>query len=167
MLLRHVANIDAIHQDIATVYIVKARDQTNHGRFARARASDDSRDLTWAGAERNVGERRFLRAGIAKGHIVELDISTLLFTRLVSAFYLFGILDFRLHSQHLVNSIRGCYGSWKHNEHHRNHQQREQNEHGILEEREERTYLHVSIVDTNGAEPENCNAGNVQNQEHH
>ncbi len=77
-----------------------------------------------------------------------------------------GIPDFRLDRQHLVNSVCGCRSAREHDEHHRDHQQCEQNQHSILQESDQRSHLHLSIIDADSAEPENSNAGKVQAQHH-
>ena len=51
MLLRHLADIDAINQDMAAVDVIKAWNQADQRRFARACATDNRRDLAWARAE--------------------------------------------------------------------------------------------------------------------
>src|SRR6266705_2607243 len=162
MLLRHLADIEAVNQDAATVDIVKARNQTDQCRFACSGASDDRCGLAWPGAEGNVAEGWLFRARIAESHVLELNISLYL----VGPLHLVGILDFRLDGQHFVNSIRRGRSAWEHDEHHRNHEQREENLHGVLQEGDKRADLHLSIIDADSTEPENGNAGKVQTQHH-
>src|SRR5260221_6057731 len=162
MLLRHLADIYAVNQEVAAVDIVKTRDQAHQRRFARARAANDGRYLARGGAKRNVGERGLFRTRIAEGHILELHISLLL----VGPLRLVGIADFRLDRQHLVNSVCGCRGAREHDEHHRDHQQCEQNLHSILQEGDQRRKLHFSVIDADSAKPENSDAGKVQAQHH-
>src|SRR5439155_21142929 len=95
ILLRHLADIHAIDQEVATVDIVKARDQANQRRFARAGAADDGRHLARGSTERNVRECWLFRAGITESPTLELYISLFL----AGPLHLPGILDFRLDRQ--------------------------------------------------------------------
>ena len=77
------------------------------------------------------------------------------------------IIDFRLHIQHFINAIRRGCGTWKHDKHHRKHQKRKENQCRVLKKGEERSNLHISIVDTDTTEPEYGNRCQVENQHHH
>src|SRR5207247_6041227 len=77
MFLRHLANIHAVNQDAALVHVVEAGNQADQRRFARSGATYDGRDLTRTGMERYVAECRLFCAMVAKGHILELNISPL------------------------------------------------------------------------------------------
>src|SRR5260370_27628336 len=51
MLLRHLADIDAVKQNAATVDIVKARAKADERRFARSAAAHHPSPLSWPGTE--------------------------------------------------------------------------------------------------------------------
>src|SRR5271165_2688996 len=51
MLLRHLAGLYTVNQNLSTINVVKTWDQVDQGRFARASAADDRCDLAGPGAE--------------------------------------------------------------------------------------------------------------------
>src|SRR5262249_58585933 len=71
LFLPHLANIYAVYQHAAALHVVEARDHVDERGLASAGAADDGCDLAGSRAERDMRERRLLRAWIAKCHILE------------------------------------------------------------------------------------------------
>src|SRR5215472_65535 len=85
----------------------------------------------------------------------------------ISVLHFLGVIDFRLDCQHLVNAVCGGCSTRKHDKHHRKHQEREKNLNGVLKKGDERTDLHIAIVDTDSAEPEYSDRCQVEYEHHH
>ena len=62
VLLRHLADVDAVDQHAALVDVVEARDQAGERRLAGAGAADDRGHLAGLRRERHAGQRRLLGA---------------------------------------------------------------------------------------------------------
>src|SRR5258708_37114522 len=88
MLLRHLADIYAINQEVAAVDIVKTRDQAHQRRFARAGAAAYGHYFPWVRAEGKEAAPGLFRARYVAGYILYAHIPLLLAGR----FFMFGLV---------------------------------------------------------------------------
>ncbi|MNI83201.1 hypothetical protein D3C73_1399860 [compost metagenome] len=100
VLLRQVADIEAVNEYPSALHIIEARDQADQRRFTGTSTANNRSNLAWLGAERNVPDCGLLGSRIAEGHILEFHITFLItgsFRCIFIVFYNRG------HIQHFIN----------------------------------------------------------------
>ena len=142
-MLRDIAHIHAVHEDLSLADVKEARHQIDQRRLAAAGAADEGRGRSALGRKAQIMEHILLGAWIAERHMAEFHHS---FLGLIKRLRLTGILDGRLGVQHFIDAVccNGC--TRKHDRHHRDHHERHDDLHRILHIRHHIADLHHAGV---------------------
>src|SRR5665648_583286 len=158
VLLRHVADVDAVDEDAAAGNVVEPRNETDERGLAAAGAADDSRHLARTGREADAAEHRVFGARIAELDVLELDAAA-------SGNVGGGrrrVDDRRVRLQHLLDALRRRRRARHHDEHDGRHEHGHQDLHDVREEGGEVADGHAVVGDLDAPEPHDGDRGEVE-----
>ncbi len=158
-----VANVDAVDAYRTGRHVVHPADQRYERGFAGTRGADDRRRRTRLGRQRNILEHWALGAGVAERRCLQPDLAS----NRLRPDRLRGAGDLRLGGQHLGDPFSAHARTRNDHEDERRQQHRHQDLHEVGQERDQGADLHLPGVDPQAAEPDQRDAGDVDDQRGH
>ena len=162
-MLGYITDIYAIQGNTAFCNIIKPRNQIYQRGLAASRASDDRSCLTRLRCEINIVEHIFACPRITERYVVELQ-NALRFFRQFHCFL--RIMYHGCACEHFIYTVRRNGRPWQHDGNHAQHQEAGNDLHCILNKRHHIPDLHLSVINTVSAAPDNQNGDAVHNQHH-
>ena len=167
LVLRKVAQINAVQANGALGGIVEAQQELGHRRFARACRANDRSRLTATAGKAQVAQGVLVGIVKAKRHVVEhghcigfvLGLARPVIQRALA------IDDARLNLQHLLRTVQARGSTRKRQHHHLGHHHKEQDQNCILQHRRDTRNLHGVGAYAVAAHPQHRHLGDVHQKE--
>ena len=167
LILRKLAQVDAVQANGALGGIVEAQQKLCHRRLARARRAHNRGRLTATTGKAQVAQGVLVGIVKAKRHVVEHgnSIRIVLGGRRPVTQRTLAVHDARLNLQHLLRTVQARGSTRKRQHHHLGHHHKEQDQNCILQHRRDARDLHGVGAHPVTAHPQHRHLGDVHQKE--
>ena len=167
VVLRKVAQIDAVQANGALRGIVEAKQELGHRRLARTRRAYNRRGLATATGKAQVAQGILVGIVKTERHVVEHGhrVGTVNRLRRARVQRALAVHDARLNLQHLLRTVQACGGAWERQNHHLRRHHKEQDQDRVLQHGRDATDLHGVDAHAVAAHPQHRHLGDIHQKE--
>ena len=167
VVLRKVAQIDAIQANGALRGIVEAKQELGHRRLARTRRAYNRRGLATATGKAQVAQAILVGIVKTERHVVEHGhrVGTVNRLRRARVQRALAVHDARLDFEHLLRAVEARRSARKRQNHHLRHHHKEQDQDRVLQHGRDAADLHGVDAHAVAAHPQHRHLGDVHQKE--